>query len=129
MQKILLVDDVPTFHEVLTPLVLAAGYQPLLAQDGMEARTTIETTPSIAGIITDVAMPVMNGVELLQYLLRTKRHVKTYIHSGESTLPWQGELINLPEFITTHFGGFASFMRKDGNMTTNVAGFLASLRA
>ncbi len=125
--SILLVDDIKTFHDALTPLILNEGFSVTHAYDGIEAMQQLEVHTEVVGIITDVQMPRMSGVELLQGINRLPRTYPTYVHSSEGRLRHNGEEVELAAFITTYFGEFASFMRKDSNMAANVSAFLKSL--
>lgn len=61
--KILIVDDVDTNRFVLRDIIQEMGYQPLLAENGEQALKIVERLkPQL--IISDIAMPVMDGYEL-----------------------------------------------------------------
>jgi len=65
--KILIVDDVDTNRFVLRDIVTEMGYQPLLAENGEQALKIIERLwPQL--IISDIAMPVMDGLEFCRIL-------------------------------------------------------------
>lgn len=61
--KILVVDDEPQITRVLRTSLVSSGYEVQTAQDGLAALEKMaEWTPDI--VITDLAMPRMDGVEL-----------------------------------------------------------------
>ncbi|HEV2618403.1 MAG TPA: response regulator transcription factor [Acidobacteriaceae bacterium] len=61
--KILIVDDEPQITRVLRTSLQSNGHEVTVAQDGMEALTKfINAEPEL--VITDLAMPLMNGIEL-----------------------------------------------------------------
>lgn len=65
--KILIVDDVDTNRFVLRDIVTEMGYQPLLAENGEQALKIVERLwPQL--VISDIAMPVMNGFEFCRIL-------------------------------------------------------------
>lgn len=67
MDDILIVDDEPSIAHLLVDILTDAGYQTRIATNGAEALLMIqESIPSL--ILLDMAMPVMNGYELLLYL-------------------------------------------------------------
>ncbi|MBA4383747.1 MAG: DNA-binding response regulator [Anaerolinea sp.] len=67
--KILLIDDEPSIHNVVTAYLKAEGYEFLSAMDGMSGLTTARTfKPDV--IILDVMLPGMDGIELLANLRR-----------------------------------------------------------
>lgn len=61
--RILIVDDVETNRFTLRDIIAKMGYQPILTENGEQALKIVERFP-LALIISDVAMPVMDGYEL-----------------------------------------------------------------
>lgn len=61
--KILIVDDVDTNRFVLKDIIMDMGYQPILTENGEQALKIIERY-DLSLIISDIAMPVMDGYEL-----------------------------------------------------------------
>lgn len=69
MTKILIVDDRPINREVLTALLADQGFEILEAEDGLDALDHIRKDhPNL--IITDIAMPRMDGLSLVKTLLQ-----------------------------------------------------------
>ncbi len=69
MKRILVVDDERQITRMLRTALQSSGYEVVTAQDGMEALERIkEQAPDL--IITDLAMPELNGVELTQNVRR-----------------------------------------------------------
>ena len=65
--KILLVDDESVILASLERILSKLGYTIEIAQDGLEALEKFHADPqSIDMIITDLKMPKMNGVELIE---------------------------------------------------------------
>lgn len=65
MKQILVVDDERQIVRMLRAALQASGYRVVQAANGMEGLTQFESTrPDL--VITDLAMPDMNGVELTQ---------------------------------------------------------------
>ncbi|MDC7301977.1 response regulator [Agathobacter ruminis] len=60
---ILIVDDVETNRFALRDMMKEMGYQPILTENGEQAMKIVEKFP-LSLIITDIAMPVMDGHEL-----------------------------------------------------------------
>ena len=61
--RILVVDDEPQITRVLRMSLQSSGYEVVLARDGVEAMERFrESAPDL--IITDLSMPVMDGLEL-----------------------------------------------------------------
>ena len=61
--KILVVDDDIEIAELLEIYLKNEGYEPIMADDGKEALSKLNTNPDIALMILDVMMPNMNGLE------------------------------------------------------------------
>lgn len=67
MTRILVVDDVPALRKVAIRMLTAAGYEVAEARDGVEAIGVYESfQPDM--VITDIDMPRMNGLALLDRL-------------------------------------------------------------
>jgi len=71
VQQILVVDDEWELAEVLIYLLHGEGYCMQYASNG-EAALQLLSERRIALVLTDYMMPVMNGCELLQHMMRTK---------------------------------------------------------
>lgn len=71
--RILIVDDVETNRFTLRDIISDMGYQPVLTENGEQALKIIERFP-LELIISDVAMPVMDGYELCK---RVKENPET----------------------------------------------------
>ncbi|MEW6530719.1 MAG: sigma-54 dependent transcriptional regulator [Thermodesulfobacteriota bacterium] len=68
MNTVLVVDDEKNYLVVLEDLLEEEGYKVLTAGSGSEAIDIIHRTP-IDTVLTDIRMPAMSGVELLEHLL------------------------------------------------------------
>ncbi len=69
MKRILVVDDERQITRMLRAALQSSGYEVAVAQHGLEALERIREQPPDL-IITDLAMPEMNGVELTQAVRR-----------------------------------------------------------
>lgn len=74
-KKVLAVDDSKTMRDMVSFTLSGAGFDVVLAEDGKHALTVLGDQP-IDLIITDVNMPNMNGIELVE-ALRAKTVYKT----------------------------------------------------
>ncbi len=63
---VLVVDDEPNIKDFLGELLEFHGIKALKAGDGMEAWKVFENSPEIDLVVSDIAMPRMNGLELLK---------------------------------------------------------------
>ena len=71
-RRILIVDDSVTVRRSLSKRLRAAGYDVREAGNGREALDVLKTG-GITAVVTDIDMPGMNGVELLQEIKRQKQ--------------------------------------------------------
>lgn len=72
MRKVLAVDDEPAILQVYITLLNFNGYKALKANNGQEAWKVIQTDiPEV--VITDLAMPIMDGVELIEKIRSDSR--------------------------------------------------------
>ena len=62
-QQVLVVDDSLSVRKSLSQLLEDAGYQPLMARDGVDALEALRTAKPVA-VLADMEMPRMNGLEL-----------------------------------------------------------------
>jgi CheY-like chemotaxis protein len=64
---VLVVDDEPSVRETLALCLRAAGYQTLCAEDGKAAQQLVNDF-SPRAIVTDIFMPVQDGLGLMNWL-------------------------------------------------------------
>jgi CheY-like chemotaxis protein len=107
-QKILLADDDPDSLEGLRALLEAWGYEVEIARDG---RAALERMPVVrpSAVITDVVMPRMTGLELLEAIRRNRSAVPVIVMTAHGTVEVRrhaaamGAVAYLPKPIdTTH---------------------------
>ena len=77
-RRILTVDDSRTIREMVAFTLRKAGYEVLEAEDGQKAIGVLQKTSADA-IITDLNMPVMDGVTLIRALRADPKHRSTPI--------------------------------------------------
>jgi DNA-binding NtrC family response regulator len=82
--EVLVVDDETLVADTLTAILNHAGFSTRTAYDGP---TALQMAGSFAPelLITDVAMPDMNGVELATEMLRRQPECKILLFSGHAT--------------------------------------------
>lgn len=72
MKRILVVDDEPQIKRMLRTSLQSSGYEVLLAANGLEGLEQFESKrPDL--VISDLAMPEMNGLELTQAIRRVSQ--------------------------------------------------------
>ena len=72
-KTILVVDDSLSIRNLLQVVLQDAGYRVLLAEDGKDALKYFDQD-KIRLLITDLHMPVMNGLELIQHVREDERY-------------------------------------------------------
>jgi len=65
-KHVLIVDDQFTIRKLQATILEAAGYSTVLAEDGIEALKTLQERTDIGLVVTDIEMPKMDGIELIQ---------------------------------------------------------------
>lgn len=91
---ILVVDDTPSIIHVIERILSIQGLCVLGATDGIEALDVLATHPEIECLITDVAMPRMNGVELMRQVRSRYPRLPIIVISGivdREEIPGLGE--------------------------------------
>jgi len=84
-QRILIADDDPSTLTGLRGLLMAWGYEVETAPDGRVALERIAAVDP-AAVITDVVMPVMNGLELLSAVRSTRPTMPVIVLTAHSSL-------------------------------------------
>ena len=80
---ILVVDDEKPVREALSAVVSLLGYRCLSAADGQEA-TQILKSNDCDIVLSDIAMPKMNGMELLKHIIKHHFNTDVIIATGYS---------------------------------------------
>ena len=78
-QKILVVDDSVTVRQQVGSALSQAGFEIIEAADGQEGLNKITANPDLLMVITDVNMPHMNGLEMLEKLKANPKHSKLIV--------------------------------------------------
>ena len=101
--NILLIDDEPSIHHVVTAYLKAEGYEHLSAMDGPSGLSAARTfKPDI--IILDVMLPGMDGIELLTNLRRDSNvYVIMLTARSEETDKIVGLSVGADDYLTKPF--------------------------
>jgi hypothetical protein len=82
-QLVLVVDDEPTIRDVCCETLEAFGYRALTAADGAEAVALFARyNGEVAAVLTDLAMPIMDGPSAIRAIRRLNRWVPILAMSG-----------------------------------------------
>jgi CheY-like chemotaxis protein/HEAT repeat protein len=71
-KRALAVDDSKSMLALYRSILTSAGYEPSIAENGLEAYSHIELNEGFDVIITDMNMPVMDGMEFVSKLRQTE---------------------------------------------------------
>jgi PAS domain S-box-containing protein len=99
---ILVVEDERNIRETLRLILERTGYRVLLAVNGKDALAQLLERPeSIALILTDVMMPVMNGIALLRAIRELGTDVPVIVSSGLKEVSARAELaaLGVPDIL------------------------------
>ena len=81
-ETILLVEDEPALRHAAMRVLRKAGYDVLVASDGLEALEVLERGAVVDLVITDVVMPRLGGNDLIKALRERGRRVPVLFTSG-----------------------------------------------
>ncbi|GAB4247306.1 PAS domain-containing protein [Deferrisoma sp.] len=82
-ELVLLVDDEEGVREVLADILRAAGYRVLAHSSGREALAAFYRDPAgIAAVLTDQAMPGIDGVEVLRQMRKVRPELPAVLCTG-----------------------------------------------
>ncbi len=81
---ILIVEDDSLILELIEELLASTGRSVLAVSNGVEAREQVERHPELAAVITDLAMPEMDGTKLVEWLARERPGLPVVVVTGTS---------------------------------------------
>jgi CheY-like chemotaxis protein len=101
--RVLLVDDDPWIRNILSAVLIRAGFEVLTASDGQEAWTLFRhALPRIGALVTDIEMPEMSGLELAKLATCACPELPILVISG---LPFHSEAQRIGcDFLQKPFG-------------------------
>ncbi len=92
--KILIVDDNPNMSNLLSEMLEVFDYESKTAPDGVQALEELQAD-KYAMVITDMRMPKMSGLELLQKVKEQHPKIKVVIISGYSSGEVENQALDL----------------------------------
>ncbi|CAK8053458.1 response regulator transcription factor [Eupransor demetentiae] len=121
--KILVVDDDVEIAELLEIYLKNESYEPLIAHDGKEALSKLNTNPDVALMVLDIMMPNMSGLEVLK-AVRKDTHIPILMLSAKSSDmdKIQGLVSGADDYVTKPFNPLEvmarirSLLRRSQNM-------------
>lgn len=73
-KKVLIVDDSKTIRQQVSFTLTKGGFSVVEAEDGQDGITKLTANPDVAMIISDVNMPNMNGIEMVEAIKTAGKH-------------------------------------------------------
>jgi DNA-binding NtrC family response regulator len=86
VSRLLVVDDDIQMLSALEAALRRKGHTVETASNGIDAASKLENA-SVSAVITDLRMPVMDGLELLRHVRRTKPSLPVIVLSAYGTVP------------------------------------------
>jgi CheY-like chemotaxis protein len=80
--RVLLVDDDDLVRETLADSLENAGFSTLVASNGLEALTLIESGEVVDAMVSDLSMPGMNGVTTIQKVRALRPRLPCFLITG-----------------------------------------------
>lgn len=90
---VLIIDDENDIIEILTFILTRQGMDVVPAYDGIEALKLLNTR-TFSGVVSDLLMPNMDGLELLKMVRKNCNTVPFIFLSGNATSVHEHEMIN-----------------------------------
>lgn len=82
--RILIVDDDPFSAELSAIILQAAGHETLVAEQALDALEQLDAHPDLALVVSDMHMPLMNGLELFRELRERGRCQPFILLTGDA---------------------------------------------
>ncbi len=101
--RVLLIDPNPDVQLALTDLLTAQGYRVRSASSGTEALTALKQEGSFSTALIDLALPDMEGIDLLKVLPRYDPHLPIIVITGQ---------VEIDREIRAFHHGVLAFVRK-----------------
>ena len=105
LKTILVVEDEKDLNEILVEILSPSFDKVLTVSNGVEALALVKNFPDICAIISDISMPQMNGLELLNQIRSSFNPVPFVILTGfgETKNYEQAIKLNATDFLTKPF--------------------------
>ncbi len=101
---VLVVDDEEVIRDVCAQILVAEGYEVTTARNGKEALREV-SEKHFDVVVTDIMMPDMSGLELLEVIKSTSMDVCTVVITGLGTfdMATQSDRLGAREFVVKPF--------------------------
>ncbi len=116
--RILIVDDDPLSAELSAAILQAAGHDTLVAEQALDALEQLDTHPDLALVVSDMHMPLMDGLELYRELRERGQHQPFILLTGDA-----------PETLHAQEPGINACLLKDFSLEESLPQLVAELMA
>ncbi len=87
MKTVLAVDDSQAMLKMVQQTLQIGGYRVVVAADGKEGLAKFQEDPEINLVITDINMPVMDGISFIKHLRAANKDIPILTLTTESEEP------------------------------------------
>ena len=92
-KKILIVEDDPIVRDLCAVVLTSNGFDSILATNGMEGVEVYRKRhKDICLVISDISMPIMNGIEMVEKIVQMHARTKVILMSAHSIVGIPDEL-------------------------------------
>lgn len=127
VQKILVVDDETEIADLLELYLKNEGYEPVVAEDGRDALSKLNTNPDIALMLLDIMMPNMDGYEVLKEVRKDSKIPIIFLTAKTDPMDKiQGLVTGADDYVVKPFNPLevmarvkAQLRRVDGQVTND----------
>ncbi len=98
--QVLVVEDDSDICDMLCLGLASAGYKVVKASDGRDAMRNLKRHSDISLIVSDIRMPEMSGVELLEFCKKNRPEIPVILISGDPRFLTAGHYLS--EVVTVH---------------------------
>jgi CheY-like chemotaxis protein len=114
---ILVVDDDPLAGEMTAAILEDLGHKTVSAGDGREALKQIETGAPFDLVVSDLNMPLMDGLELCRELRHRRAAIPFILLTGDD-----------PQTVDGMEAAIFACMQKDGSLATRLDAVLRDMK-
>lgn len=109
--QVLVVDDDALAAEMIAAVLEAEGYQPLVAESAVEGMEKLNNHPEVGLVVSDMNMPLVNGIEFFRELREQGNTLPFILLSGDD-----------PEKARQQEAGLDACILKDFNLDASLPG-------
>jgi len=115
--KILFVEDEPDLLNIISDTLNKLGANFITANNGKEGLKALEENPDVDLVVTDINMPIMNGLDMIGEIRKKGNNVTAVIMSAHSEPEYlkRAKELNITDYILKPFD-FLKFINLIGDL-------------